>query len=140
MNQIINKGDDRQCQGEVDHNLLNDMDSRPAEIWDHKNDGNHSNGGFILAPYTGCNDGTTFSSNKTEAADNKFSGNDNKNNPCRHTMHIYETDQCRADKQFICQGIHKLAEIGDQIILSGYLAVKHIRQAGNDKYNQGNIR
>ena len=63
---------------------------------------------------------------------------DNNNHPRRKLVQLYKADQCRAYQQLICQRIHKLSEIGNQIVTSCNVAVQSIRDAGSGKDYQCN--
>ena len=92
----------------------------------------------MIFPPACCDDNSIVRSNQAETADDKFSCDDNNNHPRRKLVQLYKADQCRAYQQLICQRIHKLSEIGNQIVTSCNVAVQSIRDAGSGKDYQCN--
>ena len=92
-----------------------------------------------LSPVACCDHNPVVGCHQTETADDKFSRNDHNHNPCRQAVKLDQTDHGGAHQKFICQRVHKFAEICHKIVLSCNLAVQHIRQARHDKDRHCNI-
>ena len=73
---------------------------------------------------------------QTESADDKFSCNNYDYKPCLQFSKRDHADHSRTYKQFICQRIHKLSEIGYKISGSGDLSVQHICKTCHAENNQ----
>ena len=73
---------------------------------------------------------------QTESADDKFSCNNYDYKPCLQFSKRDHADHSRTYKQFICQRIHKLSEIGYKISGPGDLSVQHICKTCHAENNQ----
>ena len=131
------------------HDLVLDQHRKYGLDYDG-NRANHLGNGLDLAEDACRNDNTALArNNKAKACDTKLAKENDKHYPYENNgesrlisqEHPYENGDHRGKHhKFVRKGIDKLAEIGDEIILSCDLAVKHIGKSrdyiderGNDK-------
>ena len=110
-----------------------------VDIQNQNNNHQHLKRRFKFPPIICRNYNAVIGRYQAKSADDKLSADNDNHDPGSKLSRLDQTDHGRADQKFICQRIHKLAEIRHQIILSGYFPVCKIGQACPDKNHCRNI-
>ncbi len=100
---------------------------------------------YLTEVIRGNNDITSRRNDKSHRGDRKFTENNDDKCEYHKRAEIFEFIKDNEHRayyhEFISNGVYKFAEIGNQIILSCYLSIKHIGYRGNYKeYNANYTR
>src|SRR5699024_5544837 len=100
-------------------------------------DGQHLHDGLDLAPHVGGDDGAAFGGDHAHAGDRKFTEQyDRQHDGRAQTVHDHIDEGCGRQAS-VGQGVHELAEIGDEVVFAGQIAVEEIGKTGCGKHDAG---
>src|SRR5580698_4175982 len=107
----------------------------PAMVEDDGHHGDALHQHLELAEIAGFNGKAFRCGDGTQAADQKFTADDDDGNPCgdQAGVELHESDECGGDEEFIGQGIEQHSHGGDLTAPAGEVAVNAISNGGCNK-------
>ena len=100
----------------------------PGDVLEQQNgdDGHHLGNGFQLAPVVGGDDPALFHRQQADGRDGEFPDHDQQHADREGQIQLHQTDQGGDHQDLVRQGVHQLAEIGDQVVPPGDFPVQMV--------------
>lgn len=94
-----------------------------------EDDGEHLPGGLVFADFFGREDNIFGVGEETESRDEKFAGDDDNDDPRGDGTERDEEDEGCGGENFIGEGIHEFAEVGDEVLTTSDDTIKVVGES-----------